>query len=242
MTDSVGLLSWIFRGGKAPVDACKTEDGGGSLACRSLVAPPNAKAFGKSLREWLDTYWRWYFSTNADPAQNQVGRVQLLPIPVPEVVGGSFTPDDPLVLKGHLEITLPPGTPFVIPQFAWTRERYDPSLGIPDDPPIPDDIILAGVSPNLKIDGCPIVSDANELRYYIPTHLMDPIVVYPQPSSYGSIAMIAWQGDGIVAHPLSPGVHVMTLYEPYIISGVPGIADFGVIYDNTWTITVNPHE
>ena len=44
-----------------------------------------------------------------------------------------------------------------------------------------------------------------------------PIVVYPAPSSYGSIAALSFQGVGIVARPLSEGVHVIHLYEPLII-------------------------
>jgi hypothetical protein len=129
----------------------------------------------------------------------------------------------------------------VLPQFAWTRERYDPALGIPDDPAIPDDVLLAGVSPNMTLDGCTLVSDANERRFYVPPTPIDPPIVYPEPTSYGSIAIIGFQGCGIVGHPLPPGDHVIHLYEPYIIRDVPGVASFGIIYDNTWNIHVSAH-
>jgi len=239
LSDGVVIFSWLFYAGQSPVDACGAGRSGGGQACRPVVAPPNARTYGHTLGEWLAIYWRWYFGTNSDPAQGTVGQVTLLPIPPAEVVGGSFTPEDPLILRGHIEVTLPAGRPFVTPLFAWTRETYDPSLGIPDDPAIPDDDIFAGVSPNLSIDGCPVISDANEERYYIPSTLLVPPIVYPEPTSYGSIAAIAFQGVGIVALPLPPGEHTMTLYEPYIIADPPpGIARFGVIYDNTWTITV----
>lgn len=52
-----------------------------------------------------------------------------------------------------------------------------------------------------------------------------------------------FQGVGIVSHPLSVGVHVIHLYEPWVIPagafvGLPG--GIGQIYDNTWIITVVP--
>ncbi len=81
-----------------------------------------------------------------------------------------------------------------------------------------------------------------EDRYYIPSTLFDPPIVYPEPTSYGSIGAIAFQGVGIVALPLPVGEHIMRLYEPYIIADPPpGIGAFGVVYDNVWTITVTAH-
>ncbi|MBI4606863.1 MAG: hypothetical protein HY721_33275 [Planctomycetes bacterium] len=65
------------------------------------------------------------------------------------------------------------------------------------------------------------------------------MIVYPAPSSYGSVAAIAFQGNGIVSPPLPVGEHVLKLYEPYIVDDVLGFS-FGVIYDNTWKITVAP--
>jgi hypothetical protein len=206
------------------------------------VAPPHSTAFGKSLSEWLSIYWRWRLN-GSDPAQSTVGRVKLLPIPDPEVVSGSGTPDDPLVLQGEIELTLPPGTPFVLPQFAWIGERYEGYPAVPDDLPIADDVLLAGVSPNLTIDGKTVVSDENEVDYYVPPTAFDPMVSYAEPSSYGSVAATFFQGCGFVSAPLTPGVHVIHLYEPYIIpaGAYEAIPDgFGVIYDNTWIITVAP--
>jgi hypothetical protein len=154
-------------------------------------------------------------------------------------VSGDGTPESPALLRGFIEVTLKAGTPFVIPQFAWIAERYDPALGIPDDPSFPDDVLLAGVSPNMTLDGAVIMSDAIEAQHYVPATEFDPIVVYPAPSSYGSIAALTFQGTGIVSPPLSVGEHILTLYEPYVIDDVLGFS-FGVIYDNTWKIIVMP--
>jgi hypothetical protein len=132
----------------------------------------------------------------------------------------------------------------VLPEFAWEGERYEGYPDVPDDVPMADSVLLAGVHPTLTIDGETVLSDANKSDYYIPPTYFDPIVVYPEPTSYGSVAAVFFQGDGVVFHPLSPGVHTIHLYEPYIIP--PGAypplpLGFGLIYDNTWTITVAPH-
>ena len=36
------------------------------------TSPPNSKSYGRSLAEWLGTYWRWYY-TGADPETNLAG-------------------------------------------------------------------------------------------------------------------------------------------------------------------------
>jgi len=210
----------------------------GSAAPR--IAPPNSHAYGKSLTEWLSIYWRWAYS-GADLAQSKVGNVQLMPLPAGVQISGDWSPTNPAVLVGQLEITLRPGTPFVLPEFAWVGERYDPALGLPDDPPMDNAVALGDVSIDLTIDGKTVISDANKAAFYVPPTYFDPVVVYPTPSSYGSVAAVFFQGVGFVSPPLSVGVHVIHLYEPLIIrpgdySGLP--SGIGVVYDNTWIVTV----
>jgi len=200
------------------------------------IAPPGSNAFGKSLTEWTGIYWRWYYGTASDPAQSMVGNVKLMPLPAGELISGTGTPDDPALYRGQLEITLRPGTPFVLPLAAWVAERYN--NGTPDDPMAPNDVFLDGVDPSFYIDGKPVVTEANKAAFYVTPTPFDPIVVYPAPSSYGSIAALAYQGYAIVSPPLAVGRHVIHLYEPYIIR-TP--FSFGTIYDNTWIVTVSPH-
>ena len=204
------------------------------------IAPPHSTAHGKSLAEWLGIFWRWNLS-GADPAQSRVGRVQLLPIPAGELISGTGTPDDPALLRDRIELTLPAGTPFVMSLSAWIQERYEGYPGVPDDLAIDNAALLAGVSPELTIDGRTVITDANEAAFYIPPTPFDPIVVYPAPSSYGSVAALFFQGVGFVGEPLTPGVHEIHLYESYIIdAGVytPIPEGFGTIFDYTWIITV----
>ena len=206
------------------------------------IAPPNSHAYGKSLTEWLETYWRWYY-TGADPAQSTVGRVQLMPLPNGTLISGTGTPADPALYRGQLDITLLAGTPFVLPEFAWVWERYN--NGTPDDVPMADAVALGAAHPRLTFDGRTVLSDANKAAYYVPNTPFDPIVVYPTPTSYGSVAAISFQSLGVVGEPLSVGKHVIHLYEPEIIAAgaTPIFPDgYGVIFDNTWNVTVLPED
>jgi hypothetical protein len=67
--------------------------------------------------------------------------------------------------------------------------------------------------------------------------------MYPTPSSYGSVGAVGFQGAGAVFHPLPPGTHVIHLYERLRITSneidIPNY-QLGVIYDNTFNITVVP--
>ncbi len=57
------------------------------------------------------------------------------------------------------------------------------------------------------------------------------------------MAAISYQGVAFVSPPLTPGTHVVHLYEPYIIpaGAYAGLPDgIGVVYDNTWIVTVQP--
>jgi hypothetical protein len=181
------------------------------------------------LTEWLGVYWRWFYGSNQDEAQSMVGHVKLMPLPAGELVVGT----DPPVYRGQLEITLGPGTPFVLPLAGLVGERYEGYPVVSDDDPAGFTDLLDGIFPNLTIDGRTVVSDANKAAFYVPATYFDPIVAYPEPTSYGSVAGVFFQGIGIVSPPLPVGTHVIHLYEPYEL--------FGLIYDNTWIVTVTPH-
>ncbi len=204
------------------------------------VAPPNSNAYGKTLPQWLSTYWRWYYS-GGDPTQSKVGNVLLMALPAGEYVSGDGTPASPAIFHGELNLTISDGTPFVLPAAAWVGERYLGYPGVPDDLPIADDVFLANIRPVLTIDGKAVLSDANQAAFYVPPTAFNPIVTYPAPTSYGSVAAVFFQGIGIVSKPLSLGKHVIHLYEPFVIpAGIyAALPDgLGVIYDNTWNITV----
>jgi len=193
---------------------------------------PNANAYQRDLPFWLETYWTWYLSGGA-PEQSVVDGYKLLALPAGEAVSGSGTPEDPTVLKGSLEVTLPPGTPFVLPIYALLGETYKPELGYPDDQPFDDAWVLGSVEPTLTIDGQVIVSPENKADFYVPATYFDQVMPYDPPTDYGAIGAIFFQGGGIVGTPLKPGVHVIHLYEPWILTPF-----WSIVYDNTWIVTV----
>jgi hypothetical protein len=196
------------------------------------IAPPGSHAYGKTLTEWQTAYWRWFLGSDQDPAQSMVGNVKLMPNPDQDF-SGSGTPEDPLRVVGDLEITLRPGTPFVLPLVAIYGERYN--NGTPDDDPVDYADRLDTISMHLTIDGRTVVSDANQGAFYVPATDFDPPVVYPEPTAYGSVAAIWLLGAGIVSPPLSVGQHVIRLDGTDIVPGV-----YSVIFQNTWYVTVSP--
>lgn len=198
---------------------------------------PEARVQGKTLTEWLSTYWRWYYG-GADPAKVMVGKMMLMPLPSGQQLAGSGTPEDPAILRGQIEVTLTADTPYVLPEFAWTGEHYND--GQPNDQPIPDEAILDGTAPLLTIDGERVITDCNKESFYVRPTAFNPPVIYPTPSSYHSDSAIFFQGVGFVGRPLSVGEHRIKLIEPFIIrtGAIPGFPGFGVVFDNTWIIHV----
>jgi hypothetical protein len=99
---------------------------GGAIDGRPAVMPPQARAHGKSLAQWIGDYWRWYYTmAGQTPYYPGDGSIAFMPIPEGEFLGGSWTPEDPGILQGQLELNLEPGTPFVLPQFGFIAEIGD---------------------------------------------------------------------------------------------------------------------
>jgi len=204
-----------------------------SGAAGDKILPPNANAYGKSLGQWLEAYWRWsYTSNNTEPFQS--GPVAFMPLPAGAQTGGDITnPDDPAYYKGAIEVTLRPGTPFVLPAFALLWERYQGWPDVLDDVPLPDEVMNTTITDQVvTLDGKPILQD---FWAYFVSRAFDPMLVYSQPTGYGAVGSIYFQGVGFVAAPLTPGQHTLKLYERYVVPGW-----WAVIYDNTWVINVVP--
>ena len=74
--------------------------------------------------------------------------------------------------------------------------------------------------------------------------VFDPPILYPGPTSYGSVSANFVQGLSFVHRPLSGGDNVLTL-ESEVIAFVPdyygpGVdLDIGVKYVNSWTIHIS---
>ena len=213
-----------------------------STAPRSQAqAPPQSSAYGHTLSEWMGIYFRSYFTGGPDT----VGRVKLLPFPAGTYVSGAGSPDDPALFVGHLDLTLKPGTPFVLPITTLYGESYLPEAGFPSnpDPVFPRSFFDSSIV-KIVVDGKTIIDGDREdkFRYYVGPVFFDPPILYAQPTGYGSLSADFIQGFIFAHPPLSKGVHTMSLESS---NGIPGggvypnaPTGFGTRYRNTWTITV----
>jgi len=189
--------------------------------------PGQSKAYGKSLTEWTTLYLEWYLG-GYQP--DHVGKVQFLPLPNGEQESGTGTPMDPAVYVGELNVTLKPGTPFVLPVAVWYGAKYEDGSV---DPVLPDAVftqsdVLVTVDGKTTID-----SDRDDLtKYYVPVTEFDPMIPFPAPPVVG---VVFFQGLGFVPPPLSVGTHTITLSSEIIIDPSIGLS---VRYENTWYITV----
>ena len=218
--------------------------GAATVQAGSKASPPQSSAFGKTLPEWMQLYIGWLLGGGV----GHVGQVQFLPLPSGELQGGSGTYADPATLVGHLDVTLRAGSPFVLSVIGWFGETYLPETGYPDDPPLPADIFTnRDVITKVYIDGKPVMDStlASVSPFYYGPVPLD--VVYPAPTSYGSIGAIFTQGIGFVHPPLSVGRHTIELESELLIPPDPDFLNLavypdgvGVRFINTWTITVAP--
>jgi hypothetical protein len=193
---------------------------------RTTAAAQNS-AFGKTLSEWQQLYFSWYFMGGPD----HVGQVKFLAIPAPDpaLTTGSGTYDDPQFLYGHLDVTLASATPFVLPVIVWIGETYLPATGYPDDPPLPA-TLFTDPSRTIKvyIDGSRVMDSAQASVspfYFGPVPLQ---VTYSEPTSYGSIGAIFVQGIGFVQPPLSVGTHTIELESESLVPPDPAFLNLSV--------------
>jgi len=199
--------------------------GGAPVQAGSKASPPQSSAFGKTLPEWMQLYMNWLVN-DGDSNNAHVGRVQFLPLPSGVDAGGSGTYNDPDVFVGHLEVCLPPGSPFVLPVVAW----FDSTGGLI----LPADLFTDpnNAQTTVYVDGKPVMdsTQASVSPFYFG-------IVYPDPTFFA-------QGVGFVHPPLSVGTHTIKLDsellvppDVYVYDPVSGL---GVEFHNTWTLNVAP--
>jgi hypothetical protein len=200
------------------------------------VVPPGSLAFGKTLAQWEETYWTWLLT--GEPAEGKIGEVLLLPMPSADLVpGGTGSVTNPYINVGHLDLTIEAGTPFVLPITAWLGEVYQDGH---TDTPFPDSWFGTFIGADVTLDGVPVLKDVTE--YYVPATFFKEPIMYSEPTGYGSTGIVYFQGICMVCRPLAVGVHTLTNYTWTLVP--PGyeniVPETGIVWDNSWTITVVP--
>lgn len=203
-----------------------------ALLCLSLpahagnkAAPGQSSAFGKTLAQWQDLYWRWTYgnvSVPTDSNGNAVANgVVLCPLPA---AFGDGTP-------AHLDVTLNNGQPFFLPLWNLLGNNY--SDGTPPDPLVSFDVFQT-LDLKFQIDGVTVLDKNNMLQYYS-SFSFDP--AFPLPADFAPYAGFIWlEGISLAHAPFTPGTHTMKLDAK---NTIPAFG-FTFEYHNTWTVTVLP--
>jgi hypothetical protein len=200
----------------------------------TALAEPDPRHDGLSvsredLTGWQELYWSWAFGGVTVPTDQNgnaaVGNVVLMPVPI---TPGDGTP-------GHLDVTLEAGQSWVMP--LWTLLGTSYTDGTPDDPFVGIGIFRT-LDISFKIDGRTIVDEDNVLDFFAKSTYHPPI---PLPADYAPMKAIIWVEDiGVVAHPLSVGVHTLKLDVKNTEALPPNFGGGFSEFHNTWTVTVQP--
>ena len=184
--------------------------------------PGQSQAFGASLAEWQEVYSRWTFGDITLPVDqngNAVvgGNVVLMPIP-----------------DGSLDVTLNAGQAFMLPLWVIWGTSYDD--GTPTDPNL-DLSVFQTLDIAVTIDGVTVISTGNVMDYYSEFTFDPEIPLPPDWSPY--LALVWFQGIGMVVPPLTPGQHSITLDAKNTIPVVDGKGNAYIFeYHNSWNVTV----
>jgi hypothetical protein len=195
------------------------------------TSPGNANAFGNSLAQWQELFWRWAFgdvSLPTDANGNAIAGKNVVLMPLPAAPGDG-TP-------ASIDVTLNAGQAFVLPLWNILGTSYDD--GMPTDP-AQDLSVFESLEVSLKIDGAEVVNSQNVMDYYT-AFAFDPAIALPDEwSPYEAIVWL--QGIAIAHTPLSKGQHTITLDVKNTLPVVDGMGNEYVFeYHNTWNVTVRP--
>ena len=192
----------------------------------SPLLPPQAKFRGMSFEQWNVLQSEWAIeAVLGDPTglSDTVKGVRFLP--------GTFGSGE-----FEVDVTLPPGTPFVSPSYFVFGELYDDlSEDDPEDPIL--NFILETSDVETRLNGEIVIEgSADELddHFFGPTYFDEP-VFYSEPQPRGAelnaIAARFVVGIGGVYHPLPVGEHTLVHSVQTVFFGDSQI---------TYNITVSP--
>lgn len=197
------------------------------LLAGNKPAPPQSSAFGKTLAQWQDTYFRWFAGQfNIPPDANgnaAVGNVVLMPLPN---AAGDGTP-------ASLNVRLNSGQALTLPLLFLLGTSY--TDGTPPDPLV-DASFFQTLKLSLQIDGVTVMTSANMMDYYSQFYFAPPIGLDSPP-----VDSVIWCEDLAFVHtPLSPGAHTIKLDLKSTQALPPNFGGGTLEFHNTWNVSVAP--
>lgn len=193
--------------------------------------PGNSHAFGHSLADWQDIYFRWFDDATLiapDANGNAVAEHHVVLLALPDV-SGDGTP-------GVENLTLSTGQPFVLP--LWVLQGNSYVDGSEDD--LINIKVFKTLEITVKVDGQTVITNSNVMDYYSEFYYNPAIKCPPVPGlSFcppSANAVIWFQGIGMVHGPFSPGEHTITLDA--FNTDTEDLFGLVFAYHNTWNVTV----
>lgn len=184
---------------------------------------PQTSALGKSLGEWFELWSIWGSPYGGGPDHH--GYYRYMPLPVPDCTPPK-PKKNPWYCVGRLDASLTADQGFFLPVNGYVGWEY---LDGSEDPLL-DDWIFVDVDVSVTLDGESFFDsdDLDLADFYSEQYYKKPL--YVDADAEGYAADIFVQGVTFLCPPLSPGTHVLHLWEH-----APA---WNVIWDNTWNITV----
>ena len=203
----------------------------------SKIAPPTAHPYGQPMAAWAKEYWSW--QVVGQPAAQQFGHV-LFPVGPACSITGSGSLADPLIIDICAEFTIKAGTAFALPDLTLIVELYEDGS---TDPFPPEEwwTKYQHLTEPIVLDGKTVVTSSEISKYYV-RDVYDPPLMYPQPTSYGSVGVVGLQGWMMFVEPMAVGVHELTGAAGAFLPSDNGVfpVEFAEIIRGNWTLNAVP--
>jgi len=174
-----------------------------------------------------DLYWRWVYGGLNLPVDGNSNAVvhNVVMMPIPNTPGDGTPGTQAVTLEAHQSWMLP----------FWNLLGTSYTDGTPPDQFLGLDVFKT-LDIKFTVDGKTIVSTRNVMEYFSKFTYEPPVLLNSPPY----LAIIWFEGVGILHGPLSPGTHTLQLDVKNTEKLPPNFGGGVIEYHNTWNVTVNP--
>lgn len=203
------------------------------------VSPPTSTAFGKSLDDWIGTYFRQWLTL---PAAIGEKNVTFLPISCDASTPTCSCQGTPTEQACTFDVTVAPGTALALPFISWLGWNSLDDV-LPSEcwgatcPASSNPYNLTTVFADATLDGKAIAEPS--AAYYVGPTPFEPPIPCPYPGDPNNMCVL-YQAIGAVIKPLTPGNHQLYLYSGMLGEDPPPAGPWALTYENTWNIRVVP--